>query len=117
MVPAGRKHGLNLLTGVRGAHRMVHRDITKGGMQMATKAATTKKKTTPQKKSAPVKPAARKKVSKGESLVCAVCGLSVSVKEVGDIAIRRDRVLLCCGKPMKAKASKPKSAEAKPTRK
>ena len=38
---------------------------------------------------------------RGESLVCEVCGLSVMVAQVGDIVIRQDDILLCCGKPMK----------------
>ena len=84
---------------------------------MVGKAATTKRKTTSKKAIAPVKSTSKKKVSKGESLVCEVCGLSVAVEQVGDIAIREDSALLCCGKPMKAKASKPKVAKAKPTKK
>ena len=47
------------------------------------------------------KTASKKTVSRGESLVCEVCGLSVMVEQVGDIVIRQDDILLCCGKPMK----------------
>ena len=43
----------------------------------------------------------KKKVSKGESLACEVCGLSVVVEEVGGIAVGEASTLLCCGKPMK----------------
>jgi len=39
---------------------------------------------------------------------CEVCGLSVMVEEVGGIAVAEESVLLCCGKPMKAKAGKAK---------
>ena len=50
----------------------------------------------------------RKRVNKGESMVCEVCGLSVVVEEVGGIAVEQDNILLCCGKPMKTKAKKSK---------
>jgi hypothetical protein len=63
---------------------------------MAQKAATPKKKT------------AKKKVNKGDSLVCEVCGLSVVVEEVGGVAVAEESALICCGKPMKEKAGKAK---------
>ena len=49
---------------------------------------------------------AKRKINKGDSLVCEVCGLSVVVEEVSGIAVAEESVLLCCGKPMKEKASK-----------
>lgn len=73
------------------------------------KAATAKK--TPVK--GPAKIAAKKRVSKGESIVCEVCGLSVVVEQVGDIVVSRGSVLLCCGKPMKQKAGKARVAATK----
>ena len=68
---------------------------------MAVKAATKEKKT------------AKKKISNGDSLVCEVCGMSVIVEEIGGIPVAEETVLLCCGKPMKAKASKAKSTKKK----
>ena len=57
-------------------------------------------------KTAQAKTGTKKRVSKGESLVCGVCGLSVVVEEVGGVAVSEENVLLCCGKPMKSKAAK-----------
>ncbi len=68
---------------------------------MAVKAATKEKKT------------AKKKISNGDSLVCDVCGMSVIVEEVGGIPVAEETTLLCCGKPMKPKASKAKSTGKK----
>jgi hypothetical protein len=53
----------------------------------------------------------KKRVSRGDAMVCEVCGLSVVVEQVGDIAVREDNVLLCCSKPMKKKASKAKATK------
>lgn len=78
---------------------------------MAEKAKTTGKKTGTEKAAAAAKATTRKKVNKGESLECQVCGLSVVVEEVGGIAIGEESVLLCCGKPMKAKAAKTRTAK------
>ena len=61
---------------------------------------------------APRKRTAKRKVSKGDSLVCEVCGLSVVVEKVGGMAVAEESVLLCCGKPMKEKASKVKAAKS-----
>ena len=68
---------------------------------MAVKAASKEKKT------------AKKKISNGDSLVCEVCGMSVIVEEIGGIPVAEETTLLCCGKPMKAKASKAKSTKKK----
>lgn len=73
---------------------------------MAVKKAATAKKT-PVK--SPAKTTSKKRVSKGESVVCEVCGLSVVVEQVGDLVVSRESVLLCCGKPMKQKAVKAKA--------
>ena len=59
------------------------------------------------------KPAATKRVAKGQSLECRVCGLEVVVEQVGDIAIAEERVLLCCEETMKPKANKAKVKPAK----
>ena len=64
------------------------------------------------KAAAPRKRTAKRKVDKGDSLVCEVCGLSVVVEEVGGMAVTEESVLLCCGKPMKEKASKVKAAKS-----
>ena len=80
---------------------------------MPEKAGTAKKATA-------AKNAPKKRVNKGESVVCEVCGLSVVVEEVGGVAVSEETTLLCCGKPMKtrkapAKAKATKAAPAKAT--
>jgi|WetSurMetagenome_2_1015567.scaffolds.fasta_scaffold07008_4 hypothetical protein len=75
---------------------------------MAEQAKASVKKTGTTKAATPTKAATKKRVSKGESMACEVCGLSVVVEEVGGIAVAEESVLLCCGKPMKAKAVKAK---------
>ncbi len=77
---------------------------------MAQKAATKEKVTKGKKAAAPEKVTAKNRASKGETLVCQVCGLSVTVEEIGDIALVQGRYLLCCEEPMKAKASKTQAA-------
>ncbi len=57
------------------------------------------------------KPAAKRKLNKGQALACEVCGLSVVVDEIGGVAFEEDSVLLCCGKPMKEKAAAKKVAK------
>lgn len=79
-------------------------------MAVVKKAAAATK--TPVKKVVAKTPA-KKTVGKGESMACGVCGLSVVVEHVGDIAIRKDSVLLCCGKPMARKASAAKAVVKK----
>ena len=76
---------------------------------MAKKVATSKKNVKEEKTPSKAKVTARKKVSKGDSLACEVCGLSVVVEEVGGIAIGEVSPILCCGKPMKQKAKKAKA--------
>lgn len=64
---------------------------------MAEKKATTAKTT-------PVKTArtkAKKRIAKGDSYACEVCGLAVSVDEACGCVEVCD--ILCCGKPMKAR--------------
>jgi len=83
---------------------------------MVKKATTQKKavkKVVAKKPVVKAKPAAKKTVAKGQALECHVCGLAVVVEQVGDITIAEERVLLCCDKPMKAKASKSKTSKAK----
>ena len=65
------------------------------------------------KTAAATKKPAKKRVNTGDSLVCEVCGMSVIVEEIGGIPVAEETVLLCCGKPMKAKASKAKSTKKK----
>jgi hypothetical protein len=77
---------------------------------MAEKAKASVRKTGTAKAATPTKATAKKRVSKGESMVCDVCGLSVVVEEVGGIAVAEESVLLCCHKPMKAKTGKAKVA-------
>lgn len=66
-----------------------------------------------QKASAPKKTTS-KRVSKGESVECEVCGLAVTVEEVGDIAVSEETTLICCGKPMKARKVPQKAKATKP---
>ncbi len=75
---------------------------------MPEKAGTAKKATT-------TKAAPRKRVNKGESVVCEVCGLSVVVEEVGGVAVSEETTLLCCGKPMKTRKA-PARAKAAPAK-
>ncbi|HJX36025.1 MAG TPA: hypothetical protein VJ280_03605 [Dehalococcoidales bacterium] len=65
------------------------------------------------KTAAAAKKPAKKRVNTGDSLVCEVCGMSVIVEEIGGIPVAEETLLLCCGKPMKAKASKAKSTKKK----
>jgi hypothetical protein len=57
------------------------------------------------------KASTEKKVIKGDSLECENCGISVVVEQVGGGAVAEETILLCCGKPMKKKVSKAKSAK------
>jgi hypothetical protein len=62
------------------------------------------------KKEAPAKKTpAKKKVAKGDSYVCEVCGLVVSVDEACSCVDFCD--IICCGRPMKEKKVKAKSAK------
>ena len=63
-------------------------------------------------KKAPVKTVAKKKVAKGDSYACGVCGLSVTVEQVGNIVYEEESPIICCGKPMKAKKAKTKAKTA-----
>lgn len=66
----------------------------------------------PEKKSTTGKKgSAKKKLSKGQTMTCEVCGLSVTVDEVGDEVVEEDTMLLCCGEPMKEKKAKAKAAK------
>jgi hypothetical protein len=76
------------------------------GENMAEKAATGKKTEV-------AKTTAKKRVSKGESVVCEVCGLSVVVEEVGGIVVSEETTLLCCGKPMRSRKAPAKAKAAK----
>ena len=75
---------------------------------MPEKAGTAKKATN-------AKAAPKKRVNKGESVVCEVCGLSVVVEEVGGVAVSEETTLLCCGKPMRTRKA-PARAKAAPAK-
>ena len=64
---------------------------------MVVKKASTEKKTT------------KKKVNKGDSVVCELCGFSSVSEEFGGIVVAEDTELLCCSKPLKKKTTKAKS--------
>ncbi len=72
---------------------------TSKSVSAVKEAKTTKKATT------------RKKYSKDQSLECEVCGMAVIVDQVGDEVVEEDSALLCCGKPMKARATAKKAAK------
>jgi len=72
---------------------------------MAKDVKTVTKKTTVAK--VPIK----KKVTKGQALACEVCGMAVTIEEVGDVVVETDSILLCCGKPMKDKAAVKKAVK------
>ena len=69
---------------------------------MAQKVAT--KKAVPAKKTA-----TKKKVAKGDSYSCEVCGVAVTVDEVCGCTDVCD--IVCCGEPMKPKKAKAKAAK------
>ena len=53
--------------------------------------------------------AAKKKVAKGDSYACEVCGLAVTVDEACGCIDVCD--IVCCGKPMKERKIKVKTAK------
>ena len=64
----------------------------------------------PEKKESTVRKASsRRKISKGDSYVCEVCGLSLIVDEECGCADVHE--ILCCGQPMKEKRTKVKSGK------
>lgn len=67
----------------------------------------TKKKAAARKPAAAAKKAATRKNSRSNKLVCETCGLSLIVDEWGDVY---GEELICCGTPMKPRASKAKAA-------
>lgn len=81
----------------------------------STKKATTAKAAAPAKKStvktAAKASAAKKQVAKGDSYVCGVCGLAVTVDdECGCVDVCD---IICCGEPMKARKVPVKAKAAK----
>ena len=52
---------------------------------------------------------AKKKVAKGDTYACEVCGLAVTVDEVCGCVDVCD--IICCGEPMKAKKPRAKAAK------
>ena len=72
------------------------------------------KKAAPAKKTvakSPAKAAPSKRVAKGDSYACGVCGLAVTVDEACGCTEVCD--IICCGKPMKAQKAKAKVKTAK----
>jgi hypothetical protein len=47
----------------------------------------------------------KRNINKGQALACEVCGISVTVEEIGGMIVEEDNVLICCGKRMKEKAT------------
>lgn len=61
------------------------------------------------KASAAKKPRAKSKAAKGDSYVCDVCGLSLTVdEECGCVDVHE---ILCCEKPMRKRTTKAKAAK------
>ena len=82
---------------------------------MAQTAKTPEKKATQAKAAAtPKKAPVKKKITRGQTLACQVCGLSVVVEEIGDEVVAEETTLLCCGKPMKEKVTARKPPAKKP---
>ena len=79
---------------------------------MAVKrAAAPVSKTSIAKKSAPAKAASKAKTpAKGDKMVCETCGLGIIVDEISGVTVYEE--LVCCGVPMKQKASVVKKAPA-----
>jgi len=73
---------------------------------MAVKKAPAKKKTAVKAAAAKKTPAKKtaNKIKKGQKYECAVCGLAITIDEECGCIEACD--ILCCGKPMKTKASK-----------
>ncbi len=61
------------------------------------------------KKIAAKKPATGKKTTRGDSYLCEVCGLAVTVDEVCGCVGVCD--IICCGKSMKTRKAKAKAAK------
>jgi hypothetical protein len=78
---------------------------------MAARTGTQVKKTTSKKSITVEKTAKNGNVSKGRSLSCEVCGMAVTVEQIGDVTVEQQSLLLCCGKPMKQKAAGSKTAK------
>jgi hypothetical protein len=70
-------------------------------------------KTVDKKETAAKKAPTKRNINKGQVLACEVCGLSVAVEQIGDAVVEEDNVLVCCGKPMKEKATVKKAAGKK----
>jgi hypothetical protein len=84
--------------------------VKKAPVKTSVKAKAVTAKKAPAKASAP---ATKKRVSKGSSMVCEVCGLAVVVEQIGDLVVSQESVLLCCDEPMKQKAGKAKATTKK----
>ncbi len=61
------------------------------------------------KKETPERKATGKKLAKGDSYACEVCGLSLVVDEVCDCVDVCD--IICCGEPMKERRIKVKATK------
>jgi hypothetical protein len=83
---------------------MADKSVTGGKKPAAAKAAVPAKKAT-------AKATSRKKLNKGDSLVCETCGLTVVVDECGDIVAAQE--IICCDEIMKPKASRAKASASK----
>jgi hypothetical protein len=81
---------------------------------MAAKTKTLAKKTTGAKvATASKKTPTQRKISRGETLACEVCGTVVTVDQIGDAVIEQENILFCCDKPMREKATSKKGAAKK----
>ncbi len=82
-------------------------EAPKSTTRSTTKAAAAK--TTAAKK--PTGRAAARKVSKGDTFMCELCGLQLIVDETGDLLAGRE--VICCGQSMKEKPGRAKASSGK----
>jgi hypothetical protein len=76
---------------------------------MANKVAAKESKVTPAKTSASKPKTQKKRISKGDTYLCEICGLQVIVDDYGQVM--ETQGLYCCEKPMKEKTGATKSAK------
>jgi rubrerythrin len=84
--------------------RRLHMPVAKSKAAKKTTAAKKPAAATTKKVVKKAGPAAKKKVAKGDTYVCGVCGLAVTVDETCGCVDFCD--IICCGKQMKPRVKK-----------
>lgn len=87
---------------------MAEKTVAKEKKTPAAKPVAAAKKSPAAKATAKKPSSTAKKINKGDSLSCKVCGFSVTVDECGDIIEAEE--IICCDQPMKPKARKVKTS-------